>query len=79
MDTTGTRRRKNSPSALEAARRQEAHLEKVRGSQVDLDQELDQVRRKIQALREQLGSLHSQLAEPAYPPRSTQPRPGGGR
>ncbi len=53
---------KELTEALEAARRQEVHLEKVRGSQVDLDLELLQVRRKTQALREKLGSLHSQLA-----------------
>jgi chromosome segregation protein len=53
---------KELTEALEASRRQEAHLEKVRGRQVDLDRELDQVRKKIQALREGLGSYHSQLA-----------------
>jgi len=54
---------KDLSDGQETARHQEAHLEKVRISQVGLDRELANVRKQIVALREQLGAWHSQLAE----------------
>jgi chromosome segregation protein len=50
-------------AAQEAARHHESHLEKVRQSQADLDQELADLRSQIHDLREQLSVYHSQLAE----------------
>jgi chromosome segregation protein len=50
-------------AAQEAARRHESHLEIVRRTQADLDQELTNARDQIHGLREQLSFHHNQLAE----------------